>query len=390
MKAFKVLAIWLMASTLSAQKYYIDLSSPKYRSFRIFLNIPPTLKEFEETLRYDLGAIGYFEVVDSKEFSDGTIYAIGVEDEFAVFLKDRADRHIDGLRFKVASDLEYAAHLFANRILKTLTGLEPGPFGIPLVFVSDKTGHKEIYMLNFISKTIKKLTRHGSVSMSPTISPSGKKIAYISFVGGRPELFVIDFAERKIRKARGGKGIYMSPRFLDNARLFLSWDDGTEAKIYLLNLLTGSIERMTSGPMDVMASPSPDGKYLVFTSRRSGSPQIYIMDLEEGRIRRLLLKGRYNASPAWSPKGKEIAFVKLEEGKFNIYIYNLETQTERKLTDGIGSSESPTWTPDGNFIVFASSRDGDYDLYITDRMGSFLYKTLDTPYNETQPCFSRR
>jgi tricorn protease len=52
---------------------------------------------------------------------------------------------------------------------------------------------------------------------------------------------------------------------------------------------------------------SPDGRRLAFQSSRSGSIQIWVLDLRS-KVARRLTKGRAAFSPDWSPDGRRIAF----------------------------------------------------------------------------------
>ena len=72
--------------------------------------------------------------------------------------------------------------------------------------------------------------------------------------------------------------------------------------------------------IDVSPSFSPDGKKMAFVSKRSGTPQIYVKDLESGTVVRLTFQGRYNTSPAWSPEGDKLAYVGIVKNSINIYV----------------------------------------------------------------------
>ena len=47
----------------------------------------------------------------------------------------------------------------------------------------------------------------------------------------------------------------------------------------------------------------------IFTSNRSGSPQIYELNVNNKRIKRLTFEGTYNARGRYLPDGKNIVFV---------------------------------------------------------------------------------
>ena len=92
-------------------------------------------------------------------------------------------------------------------------------------------------------------------------------------------------------------------------------------------------------------------KYIVFNSDRSGTQQIYIMNANGKKVKRISFgKGRY-ATPVWSPRGDLIAFTKMAGGKFYIGVIGVDGKGERLLADGF-LVESPTWSPNGRVIMF--------------------------------------
>ena len=142
---------------------------------------------------------------------------------------------------------------------------------------------------------------------------------------------------------------------------------------------------------------SPDGKYLAFTSNRSGQNQIWILDLERGGEARQLTQGEEGKSGiTWSPDGRSIAFVSREPKekeekeephkskdvtvvtklryKANgvpyivdprprqIFIIDVETGEEKQLTFGEYDCYSPAFSPDGKCLAFNSCREPDWEI----------------------------
>src|SRR5439155_12299335 len=54
---------------------------------------------------------------------------------------------------------------------------------------------------------------------------------------------------------------------------------------------------------------SPDGKYLLFESNRSGSGELWVIALDGGEARQLTNLSTEASTGIWSPDGKHIAFV---------------------------------------------------------------------------------
>ena len=108
---------------------------------------------------------------------------------------------------------------------------------------------------------------------------------------------------------------------------------------------------------------------MAFVSNRSGSPQIYVLNLKNDKVERLTYEGSYNTSPAWS-KLDRIAFAGSADGHFNIYTISPDGTDPRQVTQGQGNNEDPCWSPGGRYLVFSSNRTGgNYHIYIANANG---------------------
>lgn len=135
---------------------------------------------------------------------------------------------------------------------------------------------------------------------------------------------------------------------------------------------------------------SPDGRSIAFTSDRSGTPQIYIMDATGSSVRRLTSELSYCDAPSWSIAAPDemIAFTARVPGGFDIYVQNLKTGTLSRLTDGSDINEWPRWSPNGRHIVFASNRSGSFDVYTMDVNGDHV-RRLTRGGSNSSPSWSR-
>src|SRR5579863_9477169 len=70
------------------------------------------------------------------------------------------------------------AHKFADEIIFRLGGGLPGIAESQIYFVSARSGHKEIWAMDYDGSNQHQITRLGSIALSPRISPDGSRIAF--------------------------------------------------------------------------------------------------------------------------------------------------------------------------------------------------------------------
>ncbi len=134
----------------------------------------------------------------------------------------------------------------------------------------------------------------------------------------------------------------------------------------------------------------PDGKALVFTSYRSGRPELWTLDLASRRPQRLLAVGDLTTGGVYSPDGSQIAFTASQDGNSDVWIANADGTGARRLTSDPAIDGSPTWSPDGKRLCFVSNRAGNPHLYVMNADGSAQRRlTFQGTYNQT-PRWSPR
>src|SRR5205085_1678581 len=129
-----------------------------------------------------------------------------------------------------------------------------------IYFVSTRTGHKEIWAMDYDGANQHALTHLGSISLSPRVSPDGSRVAFSSLTKSGWEILMYSLElDRLVTFPRFG-GTNLSP----------AW--------------------------------SPDGTRIAFSSSRSGDPEIYVVDASGTNPKRITSFKGPDVSPTWNRK----------------------------------------------------------------------------------------
>jgi Tol biopolymer transport system component len=113
---------------------------------------------------------------------------------------------------------------------------------------------------------------------------------------------------------------------------------------------------------DAFPDFSPDGRRLVFRSGRDGNSEVYLMNADGGRPRRLTHHPATDTMPAFSPRGDQVAFTSNRGGDFDLYVLAVGPDgaagEPRRVAPAPGLDMHPKYSPDGAWLVFASERGG--------------------------------
>ena len=258
------------------------------------------------------------------------------------------------------------AHKFADEIIFRLGGGIQGIAETQIYFVSDRSGHKEIWAMDYDGSNQHQLTRLGSIALSPRISPDGSRIAFSALTKGGWEIMMYSLELNRLVSFPRMGGTNLSPAWSgDGTKLAFSSSRNGNPEIYVADASGGGARRVTTdkGPDVSPVWNRKTNSQIAYVSGQTGLPQIYTMEGDGTNQQRMTDQG-YAVSPNWSPNGQFLTFAWVrkygpgEPGSSDLYLMDIASKQWVQLTHDGGRNDFPSWSPDGRHIVFQSNRSG--------------------------------
>jgi Tol biopolymer transport system component len=247
-------------------------------------------------------------------------------------------------------------------------------------------------------------------NMGAEASPDGKEVVYLSDRSGYTDVYVVSSLDgRVLRKLVSGEssdefetlhvlrtGFSWSP---DGSRLCLVAKSGRSDAIQIIDAETGDLLTSIRFPLDGLFTPAwaPSGDRIAFVGTRRGASNLYVTDIEGRDLIQLTDDSYDERDPEWSPDGSRIAFASdrgsaLGPGlprNYDIYSVDPATREVTLLVATPGQEAAPTWSPDGAYLAFGSDRDGSPDLFVADLAESLCARMTDLIGGAAGPSWAR-
>jgi Tol biopolymer transport system component len=241
----------------------------------------------------------------------------------------------------------------------TWLSLDVSPDGQTIVF--DLLG--DLYTLPIAGGKAVQLTRGMAYDAQPRFSPDGKRIVFVSDRSGGENLWILSVDTRDtVQLTKGNDFQYVSPEWTpDGQYIVASRSGGTfgTAKLWMFHTDGGNGVQLSADP-----SPPPslkmlgaaygnDPRYLWFAARTGDwqynaiGPQfqLYVWDRENGRTSQMTTRFGSGFRPTLSPDGRWLVYGTRFETKTGLRLRNLETQEESWLAFPVQRDEIESRAP---------------------------------------------
>lgn len=244
---------------------------------------------------------------------------------------------------------------------------DEGNLAAALVYDRFEAGNRDIYVRTAGGEE-RRLTDDPAEDMLPRFTADGRFVLFTSQRSGNWQLYEVPFRGGPARRVRTNAfteyQLDLSP---DGKQLaFLTNASGQEG-LWLMPWPDGPARLLVDHGRAVLGNPhwSPDGKRIVFSSNYRLGHQIYIVDVQSGKVDRLspLVKG--GCEPRFSPDGSKVLYVSRghRRPKSRLVAHDLASGKEQVLIDWPALNYGPVLSPDGSEVAFGSNVSGTSQIY---------------------------
>lgn len=227
--------------------------------------------------------------------------------------------------------------------------------GLPEIAVTDLTGTepRRTLVRGGLSAAFEELN---VAENRLTVTADGRLMAFVSRQGASDRIRLYDLRRRRVVRSFDPRmervlSAAVSP---DGSAVAFSANRGGRNDLYVLECRDGGIRRVTDDDaVDLAPFWGADG-WIYFASGRgyglySALTGIWRIRPDGGGLERLVAEG---SSPALSPDGRRLAFVSRRTGTPNVFVLDLSNRSVRQVTDVPGGATDPAWSADGGRLAF--------------------------------------
>ncbi len=384
-----IILIFIPSFLLAELKIDLEVAAKSKKRIPIILynfqtNNPQLGKELYDTIKNDLIFSDEFLIVDKNgEYGiSGILTVQNNKINFKVSVKDLFLKNDNLLKSYTASTklIRRVAHRVSADILYSITG-KKGIFDYKILYVDDKTGVKQIYLIDYDGKNNKRLTYGNHIDTSPVLFKD--YLLFTSFKAGNPRVYIknLQTGIKKILILKGKMSAApdISPDYNYITAMF---GEKNNTEIGIFNINGKFLKKIASSVFDETTPVfSHDGTKIAFVSNRSGSPQVYFIDLKTNKIKRVSFGTNYSCYPSWGYNDSYIFYSGMKDGKFYIYRASLNYFHIEQIAEG----EYPSPIFKDKFLLFTKLKNGFYQIFLMDIENNKIYQVTQTKSNKYYP-----
>lgn len=178
------------------------------------------------------------------------------------------------------------------------------PDGTRLVVTLSFQKNSDLYVIDLATKSRRRLTDSFAIDTSPTVSPDGRTVAFLSDRSGSAQIYTVGINGGDARRLTFEGRRNEQPRFSpDGKTLALVNYDASGYRIGLVDVATGVMRLVSSGPLDEGPSFAPNSAVVIYTRQGASGAELATVSTD-GSVRQRLRHTGDVREPAWAPFAK--------------------------------------------------------------------------------------
>ncbi|MBY0352894.1 hypothetical protein K2W90_00845 [Candidatus Babeliales bacterium] len=378
------LLAFLVGSCSAAQEKNFTAKAKKYSTIKCLALCQkknPTVAKIGQMIKFDLEFTDQLDV-DLKTSSQRPnkralkkLFDQGIS--LCLLLKEKKDKTIyvhvkdtssDTTVFKKtyphsSESLVHEGHIIGNDLVPALTG-KPSVALSTLAFCKQLSSKQKIICVaDYACKSEKDLITRNTLNVAPSWHSQEPMLFYSQFTQTRSRLMAFNMASKQQHNICAYNGLNMQPSFSpDGTQVALCMSansDNSEIYLYdqrLCAQLKKRVFKQLTHNNGNNSSPCllPNGGLVFCSDFQTGNPQLYHLNRETNKIRRLTNGQSYCAAPAYNAKKNALVYTRYINKNFQLFSMQLHEDriVEKQLTFGPGDKIDPTWSTCGHYIAF--------------------------------------
>jgi len=217
--------------------------------------------------------------------------------------------------------------------------------GREIIFTSYKRGNPDLYKRGLSSTVEVPVSHRPGLNITGAWSPDGSKIALALSKDGNTEIYTVARDGSAPNRLTVSHAANVSPAWSpDGKRIAFVSDRLGKPQIFTMDALGGNVQRFPiSGGYIVNPAWSPKGDKLAY-ARMAGGFQIFVANADGTNEQQLTTEGS-NERPRWSPDGRLIVFSSKRGGQEALYVMRADGSGQTKVSRTKGANLHPVWVP---------------------------------------------
>ena len=197
------------------------------------------------------------------------------------------------------------------------------------------------------------VSHNGHLVYAPAGTTMGTQLAWVDRSGGNLSPLTTQWR------------LFSSPRLSpDSEQIAVVINDGGDTDIWIAEVETGGMRRLTTSGNASAPVWTPDGARVTFASGSGGSFAIQWTLADRGGSMETLLESKYRVWPeAWHADGGQLVF--RENSKSNsLFVLDVQDRSRKALLDSDFSEHSAALSHNGKWLAYESNRGGSNEVYV--------------------------